>query len=130
MARWTPWPPTNTTASDLGGPERRLAFDPVLHQRLHLARAGAGIAGMVDFPAYRDRYSVGVSLRSREDATARLLVSRADNPEAASFEQSLEVGKDFRASEFLDVIRGSGRCYLFILFDRPGTYWVDDLRIQ
>jgi len=99
-------------------------------QRIRVSRAEAGIACMVDAPRYRDRYSVGVAVRSSQASTARLLISRADNPEAASFEGALDVADQFRAYEFLDAIRGAGRCYLFVLFDRPGTYWIDDVWVE
>ena len=126
----TPFRPHGLGPDDTASVDTSAVFQGTASQRLNVSRAGAGIACMVDLPTYRDRYSVGVALRTDKAATARLLVSRADNPGAASFERSLDVGKQFQVVEILDAIRGTGRCYIFILFDQPGVYWVDDLWIE
>ena len=130
VALATPFRPHGLAGQDTAGVDAKVSPDGGPSQRLRLSRAGAGISCMVDLPSYRDRYSVGVSVRADREGTARLLIGRADNPEAASFDRSLDVGTEFHAHECLDAIRGRGRCYLFVLFDQPGTYWVDDVWIE
>jgi hypothetical protein len=91
---------------------------------------GGVIVGPIHLPDYQTIYSLRLAVKAEHLSHGRLSIGSSTDESNAFFQSRFEIAAEYKELEFPDVIRNGSIKFVFVAFDKPGVYWIDNLCVE